>query len=240
MSDLLNADPDYDLHSRFAANFSGDTYESFRARLKYGTPEEKKSAKLARQRAKAANFGFPGGLGATAFCAYARTTYGVELTVSEAKTLKALWSREWSEVAEYQALVGSMLNPLTSRGTFALVQTGFVRGDCRYTQACNTQFQGLAAAGAKEALWRVCQWGESCDVFPVAFLHDEILAEVPIHCAHDSAEWLAKTMIDAMRTVVPDVPITASPSLMTRWYKEAETVRDKTGTLIPWQPGGKK
>ena len=33
--------------------------------------------------------------------------------------------------------------------------SGRVRGGCRFTQMCNTLFQGLAADGAKKALWDI-------------------------------------------------------------------------------------
>lgn len=50
-----------------------------------------------RRRAKATNFGFPGGLGAATFVAYARN-YGVEITLEQAKELKALWLDSFPEM----------------------------------------------------------------------------------------------------------------------------------------------
>ena len=44
--------------------------------------------KLARQRAKAINFGVPGGLGAASLVTYAKQSYGVELTLQEAKEFR--------------------------------------------------------------------------------------------------------------------------------------------------------
>lgn len=236
MADKWKADPTWDPHAEFAGDFLGVPYSDFKARLKSKDPTDKAAAKDARQKAKAANFGFPGGLGAQKFQAYARTTYQLELDLSDCAELQRAWKRKWPEVVEFQKLVSDNLNPMTGTAAFPLVQTGFVRGECRYTQGCNTQFQGLAAAGAKEALWRVCKDGATHGVFPVAFLHDEILAEVPIASAHESAYWLATTMVDSMATVVPDVPITASPALMTRWFKGAEPVHDDQGKLVPWHP----
>lgn len=236
MADKWAADKSWDPHAEFAADFVGVPYADFKARLKSKDPAVKEEAKTARQRAKAANFGFPGGLGAQKFQAYARTTYQLDLTLFECVELQRAWKAKWPEVVEFQRLVSDQLDPMTYTATSALVQTGFVRGECRYTQGCNTQFQGLAAAGAKEALWRVCKDGAAHGVFPVAFLHDEILAEVPIASAHESAYWLADTMVDAMASVVPGVPITASPALMTRWYKGAEPTHDDQGKLVPWHP----
>jgi len=44
--------------------------------------------KQARQRAKAINFGVPGGLGATSLVAYAQQSYGVELSLAQAKAFR--------------------------------------------------------------------------------------------------------------------------------------------------------
>lgn len=55
--------------------------------------------------------------------------------------------------------------------------TGRVRGGALFTEAKNTPFQGLAADGAKLALWRLVAEGYR----PVAFVHDEIVVEVPAH-----------------------------------------------------------
>lgn len=59
-------------------------------------------------------------------------------------------------------------------GTTVVTLSGRVRGCAEYTEACNTQFQGLAADGAKLALYSVSQ------IYPVvAFVHDELVVEIP-------------------------------------------------------------
>lgn len=54
-----------------------------------------------RQRAKAAGFGFPGGLGPRTFAIYARTRFGVNLGVDEAVELKERWFKAFPEMAAY-------------------------------------------------------------------------------------------------------------------------------------------
>ena len=59
-------------------------------------------------------------------------------------------------------------------GNTVVTLTGRVRGAAEYTESCNTQFQGLASDGAKLALYAVSQ------LYPVvAFVHDELVVEVP-------------------------------------------------------------
>jgi DNA polymerase I-like protein with 3'-5' exonuclease and polymerase domains len=67
-----------DLHSYTAASINSIPYEDF-----VNNSSDKKYKKL-RQEAKAANFGFPGGLGIDTFIVYAETKYGVVFTKDQA------------------------------------------------------------------------------------------------------------------------------------------------------------
>jgi DNA polymerase-1 len=237
MAELYQANPDHDLHSDFAATMLGMSYAEFMAILKGSEgPARAKWAKAQRQAAKAANFGYPGGLGPVKFRRYAKDTYGLDLPMSECVALRAAWRKRWPEVVEFQEAVGAQLNGPEGLADFPLVRTGFLRGGCGYCNGCNFQFQGLAAAGAKDALYRAVRDGGAHGVFPVAFMHDEILSEVPIETQHDSAYWLADTMIGALSALCPDVPITAKPALMLAWSKDAEPTFDAQGRLVPWVP----
>jgi len=126
-----------------------------------------------------------------------------------------------------------------------------------YCDGCNSYFQGLAADGAKAAMWRIAQ---ECylgfgDAWPrdgrapsplfgarvVAFIHDEFLLEVRDDAnAGAAGDRLAEVMVAGMKRYIPDVPIKAEPVLMGRWLKGAKTTRDATGKLIPWTPKEKK
>lgn len=202
-------------------------------------------AKDARQLAKAANFGLPGGLGAATFVAYAHATYGVELTEDKARDLKIVWRSKWSEADAYFAHVSGLQQFGASSFTVTLPRSGFVRAGCTFTSGCNTYFQGLAARGAKEALWLLSRACYGDDLLlagcrPVAFIHDEFILEVPAHRerAHAISERVQALMIEGMRRFVPDVPIKAEPTLMARWYKEAEPVWGADGILELWSPKG--
>jgi len=220
-----------DPHAELAAEILGTTYEAFAERLAAGDP----AAKLARQQAKPANFGFPGGLGAKRFCDYARDQYGVRMTLHEAEQLRARWRQRWPEVPEFQARVSAQLDPLTGVCSVRQLRSGRVRAGVGYTEACNTFFQGLAADGAKAALWRVIRDGVQHGVYPVAFLHDEILAEVRSERAHEGAAWLAQVMCEVMAEHCPGVPIEAEPALAQRWFKSMAPVW-REGRLVPWAP----
>ena len=116
------------------------------------------------------------------------------------------------------------------------------RGKVRFTSACNSYFQGLAADGAKAAVYgvvRQCYTPEyKSPLFgsrPVMFIHDEIIAEVPERNAAEAAEELSRVMRETMQTYTPDVRIGTSVALMRRWYKDAEEVRDNENRLAIWE-----
>jgi DNA polymerase I-like protein with 3'-5' exonuclease and polymerase domains len=94
-------------------------------------------------------------------------------------------------------------------------------------------FQGLAADGAKLALWKLWRAGYRL----VNFIHDEILVELPegsnlaLH-----AEIVRRIMIETMQQVVPDVNIDVQYSISEMWAKNAEVVVDEEGRLAVWKP----
>jgi DNA polymerase I-like protein with 3'-5' exonuclease and polymerase domains len=232
-----------DLHLALGADMLGITYAEAKARMKAGDAEMKHY----RQQAKPAGFGFPGGLGADSFREYAEA-YGVILTLQQAKELKDAWFRKWPEMRDYFAWIGQ----LTEGGRpppIVQIRSGRLRGDASYCAVANGMFQGLAAEGAKEALWRVAKecylasdpshWEgprtSPTPLFgarPVLFIHDEIGMEVPYDAsvggspliASAAAFRLSTVMVHAMTKWVPDVPIKADPVLVRRWYKGAEPV----------------
>jgi len=191
--------------------------------------------KAARQMAKPANFGYPGGLGPDKFVDYARASYGVKFTREEAVALREAWRATWPEVRQFQFRVGAeCAKSADNRCAVRHLVSERIRAACSYTVACNSFFQGLAADGAKDAAWHVWKDGADHGAHPVAFIHDEVLAEVPIDTAHDSAHWLRDTMVARMQAYCPDVPITAEPALADRWYKGMEASYHR-GRLVAWK-----
>lgn len=231
-----------DPHLDFAADILGIEYETALAwRSGNEGPEKKKLVGENRQMAKAANFGYPGGLGAGSFASYALATYGVRISEDKAKSLKRTWLEKWPEMQLYFKHVNSMLGG-KDKCPVRLERSGLIRGEAAYCAACNMYFQGLAAVGAKRALWLVadaCYAQPNSPAYgarPVAFIHDEILAEVPISIASEASMEISRLMSEGMSAYIPDIPITCEPALMDRWYKDAEPVYDENGKLALWVP----
>jgi hypothetical protein len=227
-----------DPHLDLAALMLGVSYDDAKARKAAGD----KGITYFRTLAKAANFGFPGGLSANSFGDYAKTSTGgaLRLTRTDSQNIKNYWAGRWREMPAYFRAVESCRSG--DYYTVEMFRTRLVRANCTYTAACNTYFQALAAHGAKRACYAAVRaaFHEPNSPFygsrPAMFVHDEIIAEVPEDRTHEAGVELSRIMCEAMQGVVPDVKITASPAAMRRWYKEAATVYDANGRLVPWEP----
>lgn len=191
----------------------------------------------ARQVGKVANFGFPGGLGAVTLVEYARALYDIRITVAEARNLKAIWLDSFPEFRRYFELIGEVAE--TGQGIGQLY-VGRWRGKVTFTSACNTLFQGLGADLAKEAGWLIvtaCFADPSSPLFgsfPVAFVHDEWILEVPEYKAAAAAEELSRLMCLAAGKYLTGVKMKAPPTLARRWSKECPELRDEAGVLQIW------
>ncbi len=238
LADALNGG--LDPHLAVAAHILNVTYTDAAARLEAGDDEVDR----ARQVAKVANFGFPGGLGVTKLCVFAKKTYGVDLTEADAKRLKTQWYQAWPEMPHYFARVGALCDTPDGRATVESLFTKRIRGGASYCAACNNGFQALGSDAAKLACWNITRElyiNSSSPLFGsrlVAFVHDEFIIETNDGpTAHDAATELARLMCDGANVYLPDVPIKVSkmkPLLMRRWSKKAKPVF-KEGRLVPWE-----
>ncbi|MGK5083127.1 DNA polymerase [Bdellovibrionota bacterium FG-1] len=170
-------------------------------------------SKQDRLYAKACNFGFPGGLGVKNFMSYASSTYGIEdLTMGRAKELRDRWLESFPEMNQYLAVPKGQ--GYQSRSAVETV-SGRIRSNCSYTQGKNFPFQGLAADGAKLALYLLVRNGYRV----VNYIHDEFVVEVPADQADVQSSGIQDLMIQGMRQVCPDVRITVEMGIFDCWKK---------------------
>lgn len=243
MAEAINSGKD--LHLLLGASLlersSGQTvsYDEAKRRLKAGDAE----IKHYRQQAKPANFGFPGGMGAESFVEYS-ANYGIILTLEQSKSLRDAWFQMWPEMRDYFPWITQLTE---GDAPVQQIRSGRLRGGASFCAAANGMFQGLAADGAKEALWLVskeCYLDKSSPLYgcrPVLFIHDEIGIEIPFDETHPekasaAAERLSAVMVAAMKRWVPDVLIKAEPVIVRRWFKGAEIVRRADGMILPSKP----
>lgn len=240
LAESFRKDPDFDPHTLFAANRLGITYDEGLRRK----AADEDVLKTARQRAKAADFGFPGGMGAKKFRTYARG-YGVFLSESEASQVREEFMHQYPEAPKFFDWLSAMV-PQGSTTTARMVRSGRWRGQCRFTQLANIQFQGPAADASKTALFEVarrCYSDPSSSLYgsrPLLFVHDEILVETPTGRVHEAALELEDVMARSQEVWTPNVPARASATVMKRWSKKAKRIKDASGRLIPWDDNGGK
>jgi hypothetical protein len=236
LGEALNAG--LDPHLAMAANIVGISYEQAAAEIETDRVDN------ARQTAKVANFGFPGGLGVDKLILFAKKAYSVELTRESALALKATWLETWPEMPLFFDYMGKLVDEDTGEGTIESLFTKRFRGGARFCALCNSAFQKLGADCAKNAMWLVAhaQYVERLSPLfnarTVAFVHDELINEVrDDERASDAAEELARLMVKGANAFLPNVPIPMSkmkPLLMRRWSKKAKPKRDVNGRLVPW------
>jgi hypothetical protein len=192
-----------------------------RSRYDKENPEHKET----RQLAKIPNFGLPGGLGPKRLCEFAlKEPYNRIITLDQAKRLKAQWLETWPEMSLYFAAIDSMDAEDGSGIRIKGPRFGVIRGGAIYTEACNFPFQGLAAAAAGEALWRLlCAEFDSTsplfDCYQVLFVHDEIVTEVHEATAREALAEQDRIMIEAFRVWCPDIPIETDSIVSDRYRK---------------------
>jgi DNA polymerase-1 len=230
MAEAINSGKD--LHLVTAARILNRPYETLDKR--------DPAVKDARQLSKAANFGYPGGMGPEKFCLYAKASYGLSITLSQSAQLRAAWMAAYPEMKTYFDYISEM-----TRAPWELKQhvSGRIRGGCGFCDGANSLFQGLAADGAKAGLYLVAREAYRHDstsplrgAFGGAFIHDEQILEISLDKAPLAGVRLGELMVTGMKAYIPDVLVKAEPVLMQRWYKEAEPKLSPDGQLVPWTP----
>lgn len=118
-------------------------------------------------------------------------------------------------------------------GKDVVTLTGRVRGKVGFTQSCNTPFSGLAADGAKLALWNLTQVGFRI----VCFVHDEIVLEIPENSDWDQeVHMINKIVCSSMKELTGTIPIKCDYTLSRVWSKEAQSIYSSQNKIQIWEP----
>jgi DNA polymerase-1 len=172
-----------------------------------------------RKLAKAANFGLLYGQGAEGLRNYARNSYGVEMSLSQAERYRERFFKAYPAIRSWHRKEGKSFG---SRDNAARSLTGRMRRVGRFTEKINAPVQGTAADGMKMALallWE--RRHERPGAVPILAVHDEIVVECDEGDADKAEAWLKKAMEDGMDAVVnitkPYVPIQVETSVSQAW-----------------------
>src|SRR5262249_10387575 len=157
-----------------------------------------------RQAAKAVNFGLIYAMGPESLRAYAQQSYGVTLTLEEARTFHRRFFEVYAGVAQWQQRIREGRPVMGGR-----------TGSCRRGQwtappgiaaLYNPPVQGGAADIIKRALGALPQALQGTGAVLVGTVHDEILVEAPATQAPAVAAILKTTMEQAGQHYLRHVP----------------------------------
>ena len=150
-----------------------------------------------RQAAKAVNFGLIFGMGAAGLQQYAAQSYGVDMTLEEAKKFRDSFFNAYAGISwwHHDLKVGTFWEGRTLTGRKFLFSPRSGVADM-----ANTPVQGTAADILKRALGLLFEEIVGRDWKIVGIVHDEILMEVPETEALEAAAHL-KTVMERAGTV---------------------------------------
>lgn len=175
-----------------------------------------------RQKSKSVNFGMIYGMAAKTFQQYAKTNYGVDLSLEEATALRDAFFRAYPGVAAWHKKQKAFAQANRFVCTVAGRKRKWLEGQVfPITQAFNTPDQGSGADILKTAMAYV--YGELFrknleDVFIVNSVHDELLLECPENMAEETAVLVKEKMEKAWYDLMGDeVPIEAEPVIGNSW-----------------------
>ncbi len=242
LGDTLNAGRDPHLNTArylLGGPLTPLSYEEVAIRFAQGDPV----VELARQNAKAVNFGFGGYMQARTFV-HTQLKEGNRWTIEEASDARNAWLTAYPEMDPYFDTCKRELGP----GGQAVIEMYWskrlrmVRG---LPTACNSPFQGLTADGAKKAInevVRTCMveqdsWLYQNNTYGVNFVHDELIAETDdsdVDTLQEVAREFGTIMETEFNELVPDYPTSVEVIFARYWSKKCKPVFDSAGRLIPW------
>jgi DNA polymerase-1 len=160
------------------------------------------------------NFGLLYGMGAPKLQTYARQTYRVSLTPTDAAQYRQRFFDAYPGLRRWHRETGKTAptETRTLAGWRRLAVNTFM-------ERLNTPVQGTGADGLKWALARLfLHRDEVPEARLIAVVHDEVVAECPVEAAEKTAAWLERHMREAMQEVVgTEVPIVVDTTVGQDW-----------------------
>ena len=170
-----------------------------------GIPPDQVS-KAQRQMAKAVNFGLLFGQGAKGLQAYARTSYGVSMTLAEAEAAQRAFFTTYPQLRRWHQTT----KRLTEQSQKTVIRGGLVRDfakephGVRYTESLNTPVQGAAAAVLLATLPLLNQALSGLDAQIINLIHDEVVLEVADADVEAAKAVLVETMTAGFAAIFPE------------------------------------
>ena len=174
-----------------------------------------------RQLAKAVNFGFLFGMGATRFREYAQRNFGLQLSLEQANAARAGFFRTFPGISSWHQRIAREVRDAAGREYRVQTAMGRVKifdaDKASFSAALNIPVQGTAAEGFKRAMIDLHAELPKLGGRGVLCVHDEYLAEVPSERAEEGKLLVTTLMQSAMSQVVTSVPIVVQAQIADNW-----------------------
>ncbi len=196
----------------------GKDLHRYTASLVLGKSEEE-ITKEERQLAKALNFGLIYGISARGLAEYARTSYGVEISIEEAERFRKRFFEAFGRFKKWHNEVKTELKEKKEvKGTTLLGRPFKAR---TFTDAVNYPIQGTGADLLKLAvlMFDVEVKKHNLDAKLVNLVHDEIVVECKKENAESVKKCLERAMSTAGKIVLRDIPVGVESSVSQSWEK---------------------
>jgi|GEM_PF-229513 len=171
-----------------------------------------------RRLAKAVNFGLIYGMQAHGFQTYARTHYGVSLSLPEAEKYREQFFKTYSGLIDWHERVKQ------EHADSCHTLGGRLRhweGEAPFTEIINAPVQGTSADITKLA---ITAFREARDSLPQKLdarllmqVHDEIVIEVPEAQAERAGQLLVQSMLEAGQYFLTDMPVEVEAVICEDW-----------------------
>jgi DNA polymerase-1 len=176
-----------------------------------------------RQLAKAVNFGFLYGQGADGFRTYARTGYGIELSLSEADSLRKNFFATYRGLKDWHSGAWEKAGNGVDENCTILGRRLFAQGTKSWDSFqlhTNYVVQGSAADVLKVAMVKLAGVLPT-DVALVATVHDELIFDVPLGQAAHYQSVIVAAMKDAFTEIFgPELPVEVEAKICENWAKK--------------------
>jgi DNA polymerase-1 len=219
---------------RVAAYFAGDEFmlAAFRAENKLDRDLHCQTAaavlskspehvtKADRQLAKAVNFGFLYGQSAKGFQEYARTVYGILLSLEKAAELRDKFFARYTGLAKWHSDAWRKAENGIAENHTIIGRRLMAQGDQawdRFQAHTNYVVQGSAADVVKEGMVEVDAILPT-DVYLIASVHDELIYDAPMLGASELCQRIRVTMEAAFTKLFgPELPIEVEANVVSSW-----------------------
>jgi DNA polymerase-1 len=178
---------------------------------------EDEVTKQDRRIAKAVAFGLLYGMGPKTLRVYALQSYGVEMTLEEAKRHKATFFATYPGLERWHRHTDAERATQTETRTRA-GRRRLLDPKTPIMHRLNSPVLGTEADAAKTSLALLWERRDACPgARPVAFVHDEILVEADAGQADAAAAWVKQAMLDAMAPLIDPVPVEVEVKIGPSW-----------------------